>query len=155
MWKMHFDGASSKDSDGAGVVFISPSQGVTTLSFNLEFETKNNISEYEALVLGLRAAMDMKIEGLSIFGCAKMIVHQVINIYQIKHPRLKEYRNEFRDLIDIFFSVFNISFVPKEAIALVDSLAIFANNFKIPLPPKPKYNVEVKYRPVIPDNVKN
>ena len=65
-----FDGASSKESVGVGVVFISPSQEVISLSYNLEFETKNNVVEYEALVLGLREAKYMKIEELSVFGDA-------------------------------------------------------------------------------------
>ena len=30
-----------------------------------------------------------------------------------------------------------------------------SNNFKVPLPPKLKYDIEVKYRPSIPDNVKH
>jgi hypothetical protein len=30
-----------------------------------------------------------------------------------------------------------------------------ASNFRVPLPPKLKYEVEVKYRPSIPDNVKH
>jgi hypothetical protein len=38
---------------------------------------------------------------------------------------------------------------------LADSLATSASNFKVPLPPKFKYDVEVKYRPSIPDNVKH
>jgi hypothetical protein len=58
-------------------------------------------------------------------------------------------------LIDNFFLSFNISFVPREDNTLADSLAISASNFKIPLPPKPKYDVEVKYRLAIPNNVKN
>jgi ribonuclease HI len=37
---------------------------VITLSYKLEFETTNNIEEYEALVLGLRAAKDMAIDRL-------------------------------------------------------------------------------------------
>jgi ribonuclease HI len=85
IWKMFFNGASSKDGVGAGVVFISPSQEVITLSFNLEFNTTNNIVQYEALVLGLRAAKDIKIEELSFFGDANLIVHKIINIYQENH----------------------------------------------------------------------
>jgi hypothetical protein len=80
-WKMFFDGASSEDNAGARVVFISPSQEVKNLSFKLEFETTNNIFQFEALVLGLRAAKDMKIEELSFFGHAELIVHQIIHIY--------------------------------------------------------------------------
>jgi len=34
-------------------------------------------------------------------------------------------------------------------------LAISASNFRFPLPPKLKNEVEVKHRPSIPDNVKN
>jgi ribonuclease HI len=125
------------------------------LSFKLEFETSNNIAKYEALVLGLRAAKDMKIEGLLVFGDAELIVHQVLNIYQKKNPRLKAYRNEVWVLIDNLFSAFKISFFPREANTLADSLAIFSSNFKIPLPLNPKYNVEVKYIHTIPYNIKH
>jgi hypothetical protein len=38
---------------------------------------------------------------------------------------------------------------------VVDSLAALASNFKVPLPPKLRYDVEVKYRPSIPTNVKH
>jgi hypothetical protein len=59
------------------------------------------------------------------------------------------------DLVDSFFLAFNISFVPREKKKMVDSLATLAGNFKVPLPPKFRYDVEVKYRPSIPDNVKH
>ena len=36
-----------------------------------------------------------------------------------------------------------------------DSLAISRSNFRVPFPPNLKYEVEVKYRPSIPDNVKH
>jgi ribonuclease HI len=155
VWKMFFDGASSRESVGAGVVFISPTQETISLSCKLEFETTNNVAEYEALVLGLRAAKDMKIEELAVFGDAELIVHQVKNLYQAKHPRLRAYRNEVWDMIDSFFLDFNISFVPREENSVADSLAVSASNFKVPFPPKLKYEVEIKYRPSIPDNVKH
>jgi hypothetical protein len=61
VWKMFFDGASSSIGAGAGVVFKSPSQETISLSYKLEFEVTNNVAEYEALVLGLRAAKEMGI----------------------------------------------------------------------------------------------
>jgi ribonuclease HI len=75
VWKMFFDGASSREGVGAGVVFVSPCQETISLSYKLEFETTNNVAEYEALVLGLRAAKDMGIEEISVFGDAELIVH--------------------------------------------------------------------------------
>jgi ribonuclease HI len=65
---MYFDGACSKEGSGAGIVFISPTQEVIPMSYKLEFDTTNNISEYEALLLGLKAAKDMGIDKLSVFG---------------------------------------------------------------------------------------
>ena len=38
---------------------------------------------------------------------------------------------------------------------MVDSLVVSASHFRVPLPPKIKYDVEVKYRPSIPENVKH
>jgi hypothetical protein len=59
------------------------------------------------------------------------------------------------DLIDNFFLAFNISFIPREENTLVDSLAVSASLFKIPLLPKIKYEVEIRYRPSVPDNIKH
>jgi ribonuclease HI len=155
VWKMFFDGASSREGAGAGVVFMSPAQETISLSYKLEFEATNNVSEYESLVLGLRAAKEMGIQEVAVFGDAESVVQQIRNTYQAKHPRLRSYRNEVWDLIDSFFSVFNISFIPREENTLADSLATSTSNFKVPLPPKFRYDVEVKYRPSIPDNVKH
>jgi hypothetical protein len=59
------------------------------------------------------------------------------------------------DLVDNFFSAFNISFIPREENIMEDSLATSTSNFKVPLPPKFRYDVEVKYRPSIPNDVKH
>jgi ribonuclease HI len=131
VWKMFFDGASSKEGVGAGMVFVSPAQEIISLSYKLEFETTNNVAEYEALVLGLRAAKDMGIKEILTFGDVELIVHQIINIYQAKHPRLRNYRNEVWDLIDSFFLAFNISSIPREENTMADSLAVSESNFII------------------------
>jgi hypothetical protein len=67
VWKMFFDGASSSEGASAGVVFVSLSQETISLSYKLEFEATNNVAEFEALVLGLRAEKEMGIEGVEVF----------------------------------------------------------------------------------------
>jgi hypothetical protein len=74
IWKMFFDGASSKDGVGVGIVFVSPAQETIPLSYKLEFEATNNVAEYEALVLGLRVAKDMGIKEITVFGDAELII---------------------------------------------------------------------------------
>jgi ribonuclease HI len=116
VWNMFFDGASSREGVGARVVFLSPCQEAIPLSYKLEFEDTNNVAKYEALVLGLRDAKDMSIEELAVFGDAELIFHQVKNVYQDKHPRLKTYRNEVWDLIENFLLAFNVNLFQERKI---------------------------------------
>jgi ribonuclease HI len=155
VWKMYFDGACSREGSGAGIVFISPTKEVIPMSYKLEFDTTNNISEYEALLLGLKAAKDMGIDKLSVFGDSELIIHQIKNIYQTKQQRLKQYRNEVWDYVDNFFLAFNITFVHINLNQQADSLALAASNFKTPMFPNLKFEVEVRHRPSIPDNIKH
>jgi ribonuclease HI len=152
---MYFDAYSSKEGFGAGIVLISPSQEVIALSYKLEFESTNNIVEYEALVLGFRASKDMAIDNLAVFGDYELIIIQVKNIYQAKQQRLKQYRNEVWDLVDNFFLAFNISFIPREENQKANSLALVVSTFKPPIGPNLKYQVEVRHRTPIPDNIKH
>jgi ribonuclease HI len=155
LWKLYFDGASSREGAGAGVVLISPEHEVITLSYKLEFDTTNNIAEYEALLLGLRAAREMKIQHLKVHGDSELIVQQVRNVYQTKNIRLKDYINEVWDIVEAFFLSFNIVYIPRNQNEQVDSLVVATSTFKPPFPPKLKYEVEVRYMPSIPDNVKH
>jgi ribonuclease HI len=152
---MFFDRASSSIGAGAGVIFISPCQETISLSYKLEFETINNVEEYEALVLGMRDAKKMGIKEVTVFGDVELIIQQVKNVYWDKHPQLRSYRNEVWDLIDNFFSAFNITFIPREENTSAESLAVSASLFRIPLPPKIHGEVKIRYRPSIPDNVKH
>jgi ribonuclease HI len=153
VWTMYFDGASTRDSAGAGVVLISPTKETISLSFKLDFRTTNNIAEYEALLLGLNSAKEMGIKGLKVLGDADLIVQQVNNTFQAKHVRLKAYRDEVWKLRDSF-PVFEISYIPREMNQLADSLAVSASTFVPPMPPKLSYEIQIKYRPSLPDNVK-
>jgi ribonuclease HI len=155
VWKMYFDGACSREGYGAGIVFISPAKEVIPMSYKIEFDTTNNISEYEALLLGLKVAKDMGIDKLSVFGDSELIIHQIKNIYQTKQQRLKQYRNEVWDYVDNLFLAFNITFVHKNLNQQADSLALAASNFKTPMFPNLKFEVEVRHRPSIPDNIKH
>ena len=88
--------------------------------------------------MGLRAAKDMKIKELAMFGDVELIVHQVRNMYQAKQPMLRAYRNEVLDMINSFFLAFNNSFVPRDENIVAYSLAFSTSKFKVPLPPKLK-----------------
>ena len=54
------------------------------LCTNWNLKQKNNTAEYEALILGLRAAKDLGIKELVVFGDSKLVIQQVKRLYQVK-----------------------------------------------------------------------
>ena len=71
---MFFDGANTQASASAGIVLISPSKETIHLSYKMDFKTTNNIAEYEALMLGVKAVKEMGIMCIKIFGFADLII---------------------------------------------------------------------------------
>ena len=92
---------------------------------------------------------------ISIFGDFELIIRLIKNHCQTKHPRLRSYRNEVWDLIENYFEAFNIYFISREENRLADSLAVAASTFKPPINPRLRYEIEIRHRPSIPDNVKH
>ena len=144
---MYFDCSSSREGAGDGIVFISLGGENVCLMYKLEFHTTKNTSEYEALVLGMRATKDLGIQQLAIFGDSELVVQQVKNVYQVKQQLLKVYRNEVLDLVDNFFLSFNISFIPRDHNKTLDSLVLETTYFKVPNQTQLGYPIEIRYTP--------
>jgi hypothetical protein len=74
IWSLYFDGSKSKEGASAGCVLIDPVGNNTLISCRLEFECTNNITEYEALLQGLRKSVDMNVRNLMVFDDSKIMV---------------------------------------------------------------------------------
>ena len=74
VWTLFFDGSRSKDGVGAGYVLSDPKGIKTMIACRLEFECTNNIAKYEALVQGLRKAVDMGESSIECVGDSEIIM---------------------------------------------------------------------------------
>jgi ribonuclease HI len=89
-WRMHFDGAQSRSSVDAGIVFTSPQLGdITSYSYRLEFDITDNVVEFEVILLGLEFARDRRIKVLVVVGDSKLVVKQAKTEFFMKNNRLK------------------------------------------------------------------
>ena len=84
-----------------------------------------------------------------------MIVQQVNKAYQTKHPHMISYQNHVWDLLENFFDEYSITSILREENSEADALAVETNNFKVPTTPQLKYEVDMLYRPSIPDNIRH
>ena len=76
-WILFFDRYKTLEGSGAVCVLIDPKKNKHFLSCRLEFECTNNTAEYEALVQGLRKAIELKVNNLKVFGDSEIIVKQI------------------------------------------------------------------------------
>jgi hypothetical protein len=77
-WTLYFDGSVMKTGAGAGLLFISPLGEHMRYTVRLHFPTSNNMAEYEALLCGLRIAIEMGIKRLDARGDSHLVIDQVI-----------------------------------------------------------------------------
>ena len=66
---------------------------------------------------------------------------------------MKAYRNMLLDSLEGFIE-YQLSIIPRNQNHIVDALAIATSVFEIHIYPNMRYQIEVKYRPSIPNNVK-
>jgi hypothetical protein len=62
MWTLYFDGYKSQKGSGEGCILIDPKGKQIFLSCRLEFKCTNNTTEYEALVQGLKKAIELNVK---------------------------------------------------------------------------------------------
>jgi ribonuclease HI len=93
-------------------VLIDPIGNKTFISYQLEFGCTNNTTEYEALLQGLRKALDMDAQKLVIFCDSEIVVIQVRNAIYCLSPHLENYQTEVWGLIHKF-PAFNINSIPR------------------------------------------
>ena len=78
LWKMYFDWASHCEGAGVGVIFITSQDEILPFSFTLTQNYFNNVAEYQALILGLEMAVDMKKMQLQVFGDSELVINQLL-----------------------------------------------------------------------------
>jgi ribonuclease HI len=85
-------GVVLKDSDG--IVLAEIAEGIG--------ETTNNIAEYQALIAGLRLALDHGISDIEIYVDSELVAAQVEGRWKIKNDRLRALAVTARSLLDRF-----------------------------------------------------
>jgi ribonuclease HI len=65
-WMMYFDGSLMKKGTGMWLVFVSPLRVRLRYMVRIHFPASNNVAKYEALINGLRIAVELSIRWLDV-----------------------------------------------------------------------------------------
>nr|GEW91254.1 retrovirus-related Pol polyprotein from transposon opus [Tanacetum cinerariifolium] len=120
------NGSSCVDGSGAWLILTSPEGVEFTYALRFQFATSNNEAEYEALVAGLRIAMQMGVKNVQVNVDSKLVANQVLETYVAKEDNMIKYLEIVKGLVS-GFTTFSISQVPRSRNKKADALSKIAS----------------------------
>jgi ribonuclease HI len=126
LWTIFFDGSLMKIGAGAGLLFISPLGKHLRYVLRLHFPASNNVAEYEALVNGLRIAIELGVRRLDARGDSQLVIDQVMKNSHCRDPKMEAYCDEVRRLEDKFYGL-ELNHIARRYNKTADELAKIAS----------------------------
>ena len=74
-WVVWFDGVSNALGHGIGAMLVFPDKQCLPFTTKLCFDCTNNMAEYEACALRIRAVVDFKVKLLKVYGDSALVIH--------------------------------------------------------------------------------
>jgi ribonuclease HI/transposase InsO family protein len=123
---MFFDGSLMKTRAGAGLLFIFPLGKHLRYVLRLHFTASNNVAEYEALVNGLRIAIELGVRRLDARGDSQLVIYQVMKNSHCRDSKMEAYCDEVRRLEDKFYRL-ELNHIAQRYNETADELAKIAS----------------------------
>ena len=96
----------------------------------LKFDCTDNMAEYEACIMGVRAAIDLRIKILDVYGNSALVINQIKGEWKTRHIDLIPYKDYARRLLP-FFNKVEFHYIPREENQMVDALATLASMHQV------------------------
>ncbi|XP_050916132.1 uncharacterized protein LOC127131245, partial [Lathyrus oleraceus] len=94
------------------------------------FDCTNNIAEYEACILGIEAAIDLRIKILEVCGDSALVIYQVKGEWETRDTKLIPYRAYVMELIK-YFDEITFRHIPRTENQIADALAMLASMYQV------------------------
>jgi ribonuclease HI len=108
------------------MLFISPLGKHLRYVLRLHFPASNNVAEYEALVNGLRIAIELGVRRLDARGDLQLVIDQVMKNSHCRNPKMEAYCDEVRRLEDKFYGL-KLNHIARRYNETADELAKIAS----------------------------
>ncbi|RDY11149.1 Gypsy retrotransposon integrase-like protein 1, partial [Mucuna pruriens] len=125
-WYLSVDGSSNQAGSGAGVILEGLDGLLIEQSLHFDFKASNNQAEYEALLAGMRLALEIEVKRLTVKSDSKLVAGQVNGEYQAKDPKLAKYWEKATTMA-VSFDSFTLLHVPRDQNERADLLAKLAS----------------------------
>nr|GEV36636.1 reverse transcriptase domain-containing protein [Tanacetum cinerariifolium] len=111
-WILFTDGSSCIDGFGASLIITNPEEIEFTYALRFGFEATNNEAEYEALIVGVWIAEQIRVKNIQANVDLRLVANQVNETYVAKESGMIKYFKNVKNLT-ITFKEFSIKQVPR------------------------------------------
>ncbi|GKV14106.1 hypothetical protein SLEP1_g25023 [Rubroshorea leprosula] len=125
-WTLYVDGSSNNKGSGAGAVLTGPDGFRSEHALKFNFQATNNVAEYEAFLLGLRLAAELKVKRLQVYSDSQLVVNQINSMCEVIDPILARYVVAVSELKNRF-EKFQLTKIPRAENEHADSLSKLAS----------------------------
>ncbi|XP_074324247.1 uncharacterized protein LOC141661163 [Apium graveolens] len=112
-WILHVDGAVNNNGAGARIVLVTPEGHHLMSAIHFKFYVTNNDAEYEALINGLKVALEVGVVNLIAWSDSELVVNQVNGSFQARGPQTELYIRCAQRLLEKFRNA-RLESVPRE-----------------------------------------
>lgn len=121
---LHTDGASRGNPGPAGIgVVLSLPDGTELLAWGQAIgTTTNNVAEYQAMIAGLRKALELGATAVHLRADSELVIRQVNGRYKVKNARMKPLHAQVMELLGKLRE-WDAVHIPREQNARADELA--------------------------------
>jgi len=129
-WTLFFDGASNALGHGIGAILITHTKQYMPMTARLCFDCTNNTTEYEACVMGIRAAIEFEAKCLEVYRDSALVVQQVKGEWETRDQKLIPYQAYIKGLME-YFDTITFHHISREDNQLADALATLSSMFEV------------------------
>ncbi|XP_039684984.1 uncharacterized protein [Medicago truncatula] len=129
-WGLIFDGAVNAYGSGIGAIIVTPKDTHIPFMARLTFDCTNNMAEYEACIMGIEEAIDLRIKNLDIYGDSALVINQITGEWETRHPGLVPYKDYARRLLT-FFNKVELHHIPRDENQMADALATLSSMYQV------------------------
>ncbi|XP_060202236.1 uncharacterized protein LOC132630695 [Lycium barbarum] len=101
IWTLYTDRASNESGSGLGLALKVHNREIVRQAIKCPKIT-NNEAEYEAVLAGLKLALEYGVKSIKLHYDSQLVVNQVNGTFSIKEPRMQKYQTQISNLFAKF-----------------------------------------------------
>lgn len=116
---------------GVGAVRLSPEEAHVPISMLRNFPCTKNIAEYKACIAGLRAALELNVSRLDVYGDSLLIICQTKGEWKTRDEKWLPYHEYFERVVKRF-DCLSFTYMARSRKQFADALETLASMLEIP-----------------------